>query len=521
MTEYSAAPSGNSPKDDAEGAPGLQPGASSAAPWLFGSGDLVRAAHEAILTVDEQQRIVMLNPAAQHMFGCSAEDALGSHLSRFIPHRHREEHASHVRGFAVSGATQRTMGHTRQVHGLRASGEEFPAEVTISRLAAIGATGNQHYYSALVCDLSEVRQLQAEIEAINTRIRAIFELVPVAMWITEDDTVVFANRACLALFAATNRGDVVGRPLTALLGPDSHRLVHGAVNQALATNTPVPAVKEQIACMDGTLRDVEIAVAPLPDHGRTALQMVITDITRQYQENREAEQSRQELRQLSANLVQAREEERRRIARELHDELGQRLSTLHMELSSLPGDQAGLTMPANVSTMLAMVDETVASVRRIATELRPLMLDDLGLKAAIEWLVMDWARRKGIPVELDLWETDPPLTDNCTIALYRMVQEALTNIVRHAQASRASVRLHQENGEVVLTVQDDGVGFPVPSLKRKGSHGLLGIRERASMLGGQMEAGKGTLGGARISIRLPLAPLIDQDAPFPALGNAP
>jgi len=521
MTEYSEAPSGKSLQDDTKAASGLKAAASSAAHWLFRTGDIVHAAHEAILTVDEQQRIVMLNPAAQTMFACSAEDALGSHLSRFIPHRHRQEHASHFREFAVSGATERAMGRINEVHGLRATGEEFPARVTISRLDVIGAAGNQRYFAALVCDLSEVQQLQAEIDAVNVRIRAIFELVPVAMWITEHGTVVFANRACLALFAAADRADVVGRPISALLGPDSQRLVDGAVHQALVSNTPVPAVKEQIACMDGTLRDVEIAVAPLPDHGRTALQMVITDITRQYQENREAEQSRQELRQLSANLVQAREEERRRIARELHDELGQRLSTLHMELSSLPGDQTGLPMSASVSTMLAMVDETVASVRRIATELRPLMLDDLGLKAAIEWLVMDWARRKGIPVELDLWETDPPLADNCTIALYRMVQEALTNIVRHAQASRASVRLHQEDGEVVLTVQDDGVGFPEPSLKRKGSHGLLGIRERASMLGGQMEAGKSTLGGARISIRLPLAPLIDQDAPFPALGNAP
>ena len=520
MTVFSAAPSGENPQPGTAPAPAAGAVAPSA-PWLLASGNIVHAAHEAILTVDEQQRIVMLNPAAQQMFACSAAEALGSDLSRFIPLGCREQHADHVRAFDASGATERPMGRVNKVAGLRANGEEFPARVTISRLDVMGATGAQRYFAALVCDLSEVQQLQSELDAVNSRIRDIFELVPVAMWITEHDQVVFANGACLSLFAASDRADVVGRSISALLGPESQNHVHRAVEQALATNTTVHAVKEQIACLDGSTRDVEIAVAPLPDHGRSALQMVITDITKRFRENRETEQSRQELRQLSANLVQAREEERRRIARELHDELGQRLSTLHMELSSLPSNQAGLPMRASVSTMLAMVDETVASVRRIATELRPLMLDDLGLKAAIEWLARDWARRRGIPVQLDLWEDEPSLADNCAIALYRMVQEALTNIVRHAHASRARIRLYQDGCEVVLNVDDDGVGFPPPSLKRRGSHGLLGIRERATMLGGQMEAGGSDLGGARISVRLPMAPLADEDSSFPALDQEP
>jgi PAS domain S-box-containing protein len=396
------------------------------------------------------------------------------------------------------------MGLRNEVTGLRANGEEFPARATISRLDVMGTTGTRRYFTALVCDLSEVRHLQAEIESVNNRIRAIFELVPIAIWITDRGQVVFANQACLSLFAAPDRQAIVGKSITTLLGPESQHHVHQAVDRALATRGTVPAVKEQIACRDGTTRDVEIVVAPLPDHGTTALQMVITDITKRAEEDREAEQSRQELRQLSANLVQAREEERRRIARELHDELGQRLSTLHMELSNLPVSRAGRADLESVSSMLAMVDETVASVRRIATELRPLMLDDLGLKAAIEWLARDWARRKGIPVHLDLWDQDPPIGDTCAIALFRMVQEALTNIIRHAHASRADIRLHLEHDQITLTVQDDGVGFPAPSPKRKNSHGLLGMRERAQMLGGHMEAGASALGGALICIRLPL-----------------
>ena len=129
-----------------------------------------------------------------------------------------------------------------------------------------------------------------------------------------------------------------------------------------------------------------IAIASLPDHGRTVVQMVITDITERARESRELERSRRSLRRLSASMVQAREDERRRIARELHDELGQRLTALKMELSSLDGEAAGATRAGRIDAMLEMVDDTVATVRRIATELRPLMLDDLGLNAAIEWL---------------------------------------------------------------------------------------------------------------------------------------
>ena len=139
-----------------------------------------------------------------------------------------------------------------------------------------------------------------------------------------------------------------------------------------------------------------IAIASLPDHGRTVVQMVITDISERARENRELERSRRTLRSLSANMVQAREDERRRIARELHDELGQRLTALKMELSSLGGDAAGSAPAGRIDAMLEMVDDTVATVRRIATELRPLMLDDLGLNAAIEWLADGWSRRMGV-----------------------------------------------------------------------------------------------------------------------------
>ena len=155
--------------------------------------------------------------------------------------------------------------------------------------------------------------------------------------------------------------------------------------------------------------------------------------------------------------------------------------------------------------MLEMLDETVASVRRIAADLRPLMLDDLGFNAAIGWLARDTSQRMGIEVTVSLDETDPRLDERATTALYRMVQEALTNVVRHARATAAHVEVHEHGDRLMLTVQDNGSGFAEQATRKSGSFGLMGMRERVFMLGGEMRVDNPPGGGARITVILPLA----------------
>lgn len=480
--------------------------ASSRSPFGSMNDNIVRAAHEAIVTVDETQRIVMINPAAQRMFGVTGSEALGKSLSLFIPMRFRTAHAKHVRDFDQSGTAERPMGERSRVIGLRANGQEFEIEATISRLDVVDGFGPRRFFTALMRDLTEVNDLRSELEGLNKRLRMIFELAPIAIWITESEQIIFANRACGPLFGIDNHLDLMGRSIYSLLAPESQDQVRRAVASALGTERPVSSAGERLVRLDGKVREVDIAIAALPDHGQTTMQMVITDVTVRTSESRELELSRHQLRQLSASLVDAREEERRRIARELHDELGQRLTALHMELSNLrlPGRQNALT--DRIAAMLGMVNDTVASVRRIATELRPLMLDDLGLIPAIEWLASGWADRLDVALELDLGERDPSVNEVTSIALYRMVQEALTNVARHARASRVKIRMREEADALVLTVQDNGVGFSLPTVLREGSHGLMGIRERALMLGGHLEIGNSPMGGGQLTVRLPLAP---------------
>ncbi len=466
---------------------------------------VLHVAGEAIVTIDESQRIVMLNPAALRMFGCTAVEAMGCELTRFIPLRFRGAHPGHVKRFDATGMAEWSMGERLAVTGLRANGEEFRAAITINRIDAAPQLGPGRFFTALLSDLSKEDDLRLELATLRHRFEAIVELSPNAVWIAEGDRVVFVNRACVALFAAPSRESLVGRSIYSLLHPESHAVVRQEVGRALESGDTLPLLHERIERLDGRVRDVEIALAPLPDHGRTTLQMVLNDITQRKHEALELARSRHALRGLSERLVEAREDERRGIARELHDDLGQRLTALKMELASLRQGLAGRAAEGRIGAMLELLDETVASVRRIAADLRPLMLDDLGLNAAIEWLARDASRRMGVEVSVQLGEGDPPLDERASIALYRMVQEALTNVARHAHATEAHIEIAQVVDTLLLSVRDNGVGFPESATLKEGSFGLMGIRERAFMLGGQMEVDNPPGGGGRLTVRLPLA----------------
>lgn len=473
---------------------------------------VVRAAQEGIVIVDDSQLIVMINPTAQRMFGHASGAVLGSPLTRLMPERFRDGHEARVRRFAESCTNDHSSRAGLRLTGLRADGEEFIAEATISRMDVDGPHGPRCFFLALLRDLSEELELRDKIHSFEQLLPAISELAPMAIWIAKDDEIVFANRACATLFGIQDEKSLVGRSIYALLRPESHATIRRHIDSTLSGQSHLASVQETIAKLDGSVREVEIVMVPMPDHGKTTLQMVINDVTRRREEASLLEQSRNQLRQLSANAVEAREEERHRIARELHDELGQRLTALKMDLSSLRVGVSAQGYGPRIDNMLGMLDDTVASVRRIATDLRPLMLDDLGLNAAIRWLVRDAAKRMGIKVNVQLGEGDPPLSKRASIALYRMVQEALTNVARHARATDVQVQMQQRNGEVVLSVRDNGVGFPKQPTLREGSYGLMGIRERAYMLGGNLEVENPPGGGGCVTVHLPIPPMADAAA---------
>ncbi len=233
------------------------------------------------------------------------------------------------------------------------------------------------------------------------------------------------------------------------------------------------------------------------------------DVSDRVRAAEDLEQSRAELRALAARLQAIREEERTRIAREIHDELGQALTALKLDLAWLGstrprgGGNSGALRVID-SSITARIDETMQIVRRIASELRPSVLDQLGLEAAIEFLVRDTAQRTGIAVTLHA-DDFPRLPDEIASHAFRIIQEALTNVARHSKATRVDVSVRRAGAVIILGVEDNGVGFTPQSLSGLRSLGLVGIRERALACGGTLmirgEPGLGT----GIAVTIPVA----------------
>ena len=248
--------------------------------------------------------------------------------------------------------------------------------------------------------------------------------------------------------------------------------------------------------------------------GQDCLLDIVWDVTDSKANEEAMRRSRQELRDLAARLQTVREEERTRIARELHDELGQALTGLKMDLSwvrgRLPRTQSDLS--DRLLNSITRLDGTVDSVRRIATELRPGVLDLLGLVAAIEWQSQEFFRRTGIETDLDLQSDDSPVDDVRATTIFRILQEALTNVARHAGATRVRIGVLQTQDELRLVVADNGRGITPVELAGRSSLGLIGIRERAIACGGVLEIAGQPGEGTRVEVRIPSRVLETQEA---------
>lgn len=212
----------------------------------------------------------------------------------------------------------------------------------------------------------------------------------------------------------------------------------------------------------------------------------------------------QELAELYAALQTVREEERRAVARELHDELGQMMTALRIDLDWLMArqQQAEPRVHDKLAGMSALIDQTVDTVRRISEDMRPGMLDDLGLTAALENHVAKFEQQAGMACDFVASHEDFGLDDKASIALFRIVQEALTNAARHSGATRIAISLAEKDDEVLLSVIDNGRGLPVASPGRK-TFGLLGMRERVAILGGRIEIRSEPSHGVRIEVAVP------------------
>jgi two-component system sensor kinase len=237
---------------------------------------------------------------------------------------------------------------------------------------------------------------------------------------------------------------------------------------------------------------------------------VTTDFTERRRFEEELASARERLRVLAQRLASVGEEEKARLAREIHDVLGGELTGLKLDaawilrrLPRLKGPECG-AVAERLASMMSQLDATVQTVRRIATGLRPQMLDDLGLPATVEWQALEFQERSGLEVAVMVPEAPTPIVPERGTALFRIFQELLTNIARHAGARRVRVKLTFERGEAVLAVEDDGRGVTDAEGASPRSLGIVGMRERAALFGGSLDIAGASGKGTRALLRIPL-----------------
>lgn len=241
-----------------------------------------------------------------------------------------------------------------------------------------------------------------------------------------------------------------------------------------------------------------------------AVNRALREAEERVQHRRAAEQlreSHEQLRALSVYLQSVREEERTRIAREVHDELGQALTSFKLDLSWMASKLPRDCKPLHEKTraLISQIDSTIQTVRRISSELRPGVLDHLGLAAALEWQGNEFQNRTGIKCEVRADTGEAPLEQNLSTTVFRIFQETLTNVIRHAGATQVWVDLKECDGRVTLEVKDNGRGITRSEIHNVKSMGLLGMRERAALLGGIFKIGRvGSGRGTRVKISIPL-----------------
>ncbi len=231
-----------------------------------------------------------------------------------------------------------------------------------------------------------------------------------------------------------------------------------------------------------------------------------TDITDRKLAEKEMEESSQKLRQLTTHLLNIREEERKRIGREIHDELGQQLTAIKMDISWIakktdPSQEAFKTKLQNV---IALLDGGNQSIRRILNELRPVILDDYGLLEALRWQAQQFTANTHIPVAMTASESDMKIPEEISTCIFRVFQEALTNITRYAKATQVKVSLDIDSDSVLLNIEDNGLGFDTELTKTKKSFGILGMKERVASLNGRFDLSSVPGNGTRISIHIPI-----------------
>lgn len=390
---------------------------------------------------------------------------------------------------------------------IRKDGSRVPVLIGIATLAEAEGT-----HTAFVLEITERKQVEQALRKSERQLREILEKIQLVSVIFDRNGVLMFCNDFLLNLTDLRREEVIGRNWFETFVPQDQRDLIGFTFREMSKKAATPPhIEYEIETRLGQRRTISWSNTLLRDTNGTIIGItgIGEDVTERRQSERKLVNAYEQSRALSTRLQLVREEERIRIAREIHDVLGQALTGLRMDVwwlakrMSESEDIDRSKILGKLQSMSILINGTIPSVRKLATDLRPGVLDDLGLLAAIEWQTREFEERTGISCDciFDIedveWDTDR------ATAVFRIFQEILTNVARHANAKKVGITMNESVGSIVLEVRDDGRGINEMEVSGNQSLGFLGMRERALLFGGEVRITRGDKNGTIVTVRIP------------------
>ncbi|MGH9450221.1 MAG: PAS domain-containing sensor histidine kinase [Terriglobia bacterium] len=359
----------------------------------------------------------------------------------------------------------------------------------------------------ITCDVTELKQAEDSLRESEVRFRTTFENAGIGIALMNLRGYPIQSNPTLQKTLGYSAAELCGMAFTEFTYPPDRELSWKLYRDLVAGQCDKYTLEKRYIKKGGQIMWARVTVSLVKDRNGEpdyAIGMV-EDNTERKRAQEEVQRSFEQLRALAGRLQTIREEERKRVAREIHDELGQALTAVKIDLTSLMRDVPGgaKTYAAKTESLCKLVDDTIQSVRRIAAELRPGILDDLGLVAAVEWAAEEFTLRTGTECKLHVPNDQIVIDPGHATAIFRIFQETLTNVARHAAATRVDVKLVEEAGDLLLEVHDNGKGVSGEQLSAGKSLGILGMRERAALLGGNLVFRGAPGSGTTVTVRIP------------------